>query len=51
MTDVWIQLYIGQDKSGDAFDVDHVPTNISALKKAVYQARDKSLGHCNAADL
>jgi hypothetical protein len=53
MTDneVWVQLYIGEVKSGQAFDVDHVPTNISALKKAVKKERSNGLGHCDAADL
>jgi hypothetical protein len=55
--EVWVQLYIGKDKSGrevksgDVFDIDHVPNNISALKKAVHQAKGKSLGHCDTADL
>jgi hypothetical protein len=49
--EVWVQLYIGEDKCGDVFDIDHVPKNISALKKAVYDAMDKDLGHCNAARL
>jgi Crinkler effector protein N-terminal domain len=50
--EVWVQLYIGNDKSRDAF---RVKANrniiIDDLKTAVYQAKDKSLGHCNAADL
>jgi hypothetical protein len=48
---VWVQLYIGEAKCGEVFDIDHVPKNISALKKAVYDAMDKDLGHCNAARL
>jgi hypothetical protein len=51
MPDVWVQLYIGENKCGDVFDIDHVPKNISALKKAVYDAMDKDLGHCDAARL
>jgi hypothetical protein len=49
--EVWVQLYIGKDKSGDVFDIDHVPNNISALKKAVHQANSNSLGHCDASQL
>jgi hypothetical protein len=47
---VWVQLYIGNDKSGRVFDIDHAPEYIGALTRAVHQARGKSLGHCDAAD-
>jgi hypothetical protein len=49
---VWVQLYIGEDKSCDVFKM-RVGANhdIDDLKKAVHQARGKSLGHCDAADL
>jgi serine/threonine protein kinase len=53
MTEVtWVQLYIGKDKGGDVFKI-RVGANqdIDDLKKAVHQAKGKSLGHCNAADL
>jgi hypothetical protein len=49
--EVWVQLYIGEDKSGDVFDIDYVPNNVSALKKAVHQANGNSLGHCDARQL
>jgi hypothetical protein len=50
--EVWVQLYIGEDKCGDVFrlkmEVKHI---IEDLKVAVYQARGKYLGHCDAASL
>jgi hypothetical protein len=50
--EVWVQLYIeGQGKIGDVFELQQVPRNIDALKRAVYQARGKYLGHCDAASL
>ena len=54
---VWIQLFFDDDgkytKSGeDPIQLRlAVNSNIYDLKEAVYQAKDKSLGHCNAADL
>jgi hypothetical protein len=53
MTDneVWVQLYIGKTKSGEVFSIRPVPNNVDHLKKAAYAAKDKSLEHCNAADL
>ena len=50
---VWVQLYIGEKKkSGRVFSLE-VNSNsiVDDLMKAVYQAKDKSLVHCNAADL
>ena len=50
--EVWVQLYIGKDKSGQVFDIDHgSKITISALKKAVYQASAKSLEHCDPRSL
>jgi hypothetical protein len=52
--EVWVQLYIEKDKSGQVFDIEiaSFPRNrISVLARAVHQARGKSLGHCDAADL
>jgi hypothetical protein len=42
--EIWIQLYVGKDKSGSVFDIDHVPKNISALKKAVAEERKDDVG-------
>jgi hypothetical protein len=50
--EVWVQLYVGGDKSGDDFQVTaNGSINIDGLKKAVYQANDKVLGHCNPPQL
>jgi hypothetical protein len=49
--EVWVQLYIGEDKSGEVFSIQPVPKHIDDLKKAVHQAMDTSLGHCNVAHL
>ena len=52
--EVWVQLYIGNDKSGGAFPIEIASLRkdrIHDLAKAVYEAKDKSLGHCDAADL
>jgi hypothetical protein len=50
--EIWVQLYIGEDKSGDVFKMGaRGNQDIDDLKKAVHQARGKSLGHCDAADL
>ena len=49
--EVWVQLYIGKDKCGDVFDIDHVPNAVDDLKKKVYQDRDKVLGHCSSQHL
>jgi HNH endonuclease len=49
---VWVQLYVGEAKSGDALRLKiEANQEIEDLKKAAYDAKDKSLGHCNAADL
>ena len=52
---VWVQLYIGKDKRGRVFGIDIASLDgkkrIQELATAVYQTTDKSLGHCNAADL
>ena len=49
--EVWFQLYITDTgKSGPVFRVEN-QRDVFALAAAVYQAKDKSLGHCNAADL
>jgi hypothetical protein len=52
--EVWVQLYIGKDKSGRVFPIEiaSLPKDrINDLADAVHQAKGKSLGHCNAADL
>jgi hypothetical protein len=42
---VWVQLYIGKDKSGDVFEVPS-GKSIDAFKKAVHQEAGNLLGHC-----
>jgi hypothetical protein len=51
--EVWVQLYIGGDKSGRVFQVRLVGAkqNIDNLADAVHQANGKSLGHCDARQL
>jgi hypothetical protein len=52
MTYVWVQLYIGGKESGSPFKIRvEGESDIDDLRNAVYPAKDKSLGHCNAADL
>ena len=48
---VWVQLYVGKGKSGEVFDLEPVPKNISALKKAVKAELLNDLAHCDAAQL
>jgi hypothetical protein len=49
---VWVQLYIGNTKSGDVFKARvGAKEDIDDLKTVVYQARHTSLGHCDAAHL
>jgi hypothetical protein len=49
---VWVQLYIGEEECGSAFKVLVEATgDIDDLTKAVYQANDKVLGHCNPPQL
>jgi hypothetical protein len=47
---VWVQLYIGKDKSGDVFEVPS-GNNIGALKEAVKEKRPNDLANCDAARL
>jgi hypothetical protein len=53
--EVWVQLYTGNGKNGRVFSIPFAnlggKKRIQELATAVYQAKDKSLGHCNAADL
>jgi hypothetical protein len=53
MTEViWVQLYIGKDKSGRAFKMEvDVKGDVDDLANAVYEANNNVLGHCNAAQL
>ena len=52
---VWFQLFVeGDGKNGDPFpiDSDKLPRRmIFEVAMTAYKAKDKSLGHCNAADL
>jgi hypothetical protein len=49
---VWVQLYIGEDKSGRAFKIEvDVKGDFDDLANAVYEANNNFLGHCNAAQL
>ena len=41
-----VQLYVGEDKSGEVFDVPRCK-NISVLKKAVIRDRADDLGQCH----
>ena len=51
-TCVWIRLYIGGDKSGEAFGVyDSSGKNVDQLKKAVKKERSNDLRRCDAAHL
>jgi hypothetical protein len=53
--EVWVQLYIVKDKSGRVLGIDIASLDgkkrIQELATAVYQAKGKSLSHCDAADL
>jgi hypothetical protein len=52
--EVWVQLYIGKDKSGRVFPIEIASLSkdrINDLADAVYEANGNSLGHCNAAQL
>ena len=51
MSSVWVQVYYEDVESGDSFEVEPVPTNISRLKEAVKSKRPNALSHCDAADL
>eukprot|EP00978_Attheya_sp_CCMP212_P039542 scaffold206632_cov26-Attheya_sp.AAC.1 len=52
-TTVWIQLYIGDVETGQAFDVTDFEHggNVSALKKAVKKECKPILNFCAASDL
>eukprot|EP00978_Attheya_sp_CCMP212_P003112 scaffold6390_cov53-Attheya_sp.AAC.1 len=52
-TTVWIQLYIGDVKTGQPFDVTdfELGGNVSALKKAVKEQCKHKLDFCDAIDL
>jgi hypothetical protein len=52
--EVWVQLYIGKDKSGRVFPIEIASLSkdrINDLANAVYEANNNVLGHCNAAQL
>ncbi|CAB9507418.1 expressed unknown protein [Seminavis robusta] len=51
MSSVWVQLYIGDDESGGAFKIKHIPDDISDLKEKVYERNKAILGHCVDAQL
>jgi Crinkler effector protein N-terminal domain len=49
---VWVQLYIGEEKSGNTFKVLVKATgNIDDLKEAVKEKRPNDLANCDAAQL
>jgi hypothetical protein len=51
-TTVWVQLYIGQEKSGDdPFGVYDFSGNVDQLKVAVKEKCSNTLSHCDAASL
>jgi hypothetical protein len=52
--EVWVQLYIGKDKSGQVFPIEIASLSkdrINDLANAVHQANSNSLGHCDASQL
>jgi hypothetical protein len=64
MSGVWVQLYIGEEPSGDAFKIKPVPEedgdafeitkslrNVNALKEAVKEKSPNKLAGVDAADL
>lgn len=51
MTSVWIQLYLGQEKSGDVFGISVPVNNIDSLRKAVKEECKPKLDYCAASDL
>jgi hypothetical protein len=48
---VWIQLYLGDVKIGDAFNVKPIPENVADLKKAVKEECKPKLDFCGANEL
>jgi hypothetical protein len=49
---VWVQLYIGEDKSGRAFKIEvDGKGDVDDLANAVYEANNNVLGHCNEAQV
>lgn len=50
---VWVQLYYKGEETNDRdpFEIIPIPRDIDDLATAVYKAKDKSLGHCDAPQL
>jgi hypothetical protein len=48
---VWVQLFVGEKKQGESFEIEQTPRNVNALKKAVKEEWTVSLQHCDAAML
>ena len=52
--EVWVQLYVGEDKSGHVFPIEIASLakdRIHELTEAVKDKRPNRLAHCDAADL
>ena len=49
---VWIRLFIhGEGISGEAFEIDHVPNNVSDLKRVVAKEREGDIWRCHYSKL